>query len=99
MAPPGYVSVPMAERAGVAGGRSPWPPASALLVERMSGVERQAVVADGQAIAALVDRPDALVAIPAERTERAEHELVVIAFVRRVVIGDRRRGEAPGLAA
>lgn len=65
----------------------------------MSGVEGHAVVAGGQAVAALVNGPDARVAIAAERAQRAEPELVVVAAMPWVMIGDRRRGEAPSLAA
>jgi hypothetical protein len=65
----------------------------------MTRIRRHAVVAGGQAVAALVNGPDARVAIAAERAQRAEPELVVIAPMRRVVVGDRRRGEAPSLAA
>jgi hypothetical protein len=64
------------------------------LVERMPRIRRQAVVAGGQAIASLVDGPHALMAIPTEGAQRAELELVVIAAVPWMMIGDRRSGEA-----
>jgi hypothetical protein len=38
-------------------------------------------------------------AILAERSQGPKHELVVIAFVRRMVIGDRRRRQTSSLAA
>jgi hypothetical protein len=64
-------------------------------VERMVGVDRQAVVANGAPIAMRIIGPFALVAIAAERLQRPEAELVPIAFVRRKMIGDRRRRHAP----
>lgn len=65
----------------------------------MTRINWQAVVVGRVTVSAFIDGPDALVAIPAERTERAEHELVVIAAMPWVVIGDRRRGEASSLEA
>jgi hypothetical protein len=67
-------------------------------VKRVQRIERQAVGAGGQAIASLVDGTDALMAILAERAQGPEHELVVIAFVRRVVISDRGRRQTSSLA-
>jgi hypothetical protein len=68
-------------------------------VERMVRVERKAVIANGQAVAALVDGPDALVAIPAQRAQRPETELVVIAAMPWVMVGDRGRRDAALLVA
>ena len=65
----------------------------------MSRIERIAVVANRMAIAALVDRPNALMAIAAEGAQRPEHEGVVIAFMRRVMVSDRRRRRPAGLEA
>ena len=62
-------------------------------------IGRHAVVADRVAVASLVDRPDALVAIAAERAQRAEHKLVVIAAMPWVVIGDGGRRDAALLLA
>lgn len=57
----------------------------------MLWIDRIAVVADRVAVAAPVDRPNALMAVATERTQRPEHERIVIAFVRRMMIRDRRR--------
>jgi hypothetical protein len=70
-----------------------------LSVERMLCIGRKAVVTAGQAIASLIDRPLALVAIAAERAQRPEPELVVIASMRRAMIGDRGRRDAALLLA
>jgi hypothetical protein len=68
-------------------------------VERMVGVDRQAVVANGAPIAMRIIGPFALVAIAAKRLQRPKPELVPIAAVPRVMIGDRRgNGEALPLA-
>ena len=85
-----YLSRPAtaAEREGQAW-RGPGLPPGA--IKRVSAIERVAVVADRVAIAALVDRPHALMTIAAEGAKRPEHEGVVIAFVRRMMIRDRRR--------
>jgi hypothetical protein len=56
----------------------------------MRRIDRHAVVADHAAVASLVDGPDALMTVPAERAQRPEHKGVVVALMRRVVIGDRR---------
>ena len=60
----------------------------------MVTIERQAVVANVASIAESVGRPFAIVAVPAKRLQGPEPELVPIAFVRRVVVGDGRRREA-----
>jgi hypothetical protein len=62
-------------------------------------IERQAVGADVRSIASLVDRPRALMTLLAKRAQRAEHELVVVAAMPRVMIGDGRRREAVALEA
>jgi hypothetical protein len=54
-------------------------------------IERIAVVADRVAIAALVDRPNALMTITAEGAERPKNKGVVVALMRRMMIRDRRR--------
>jgi hypothetical protein len=64
-------------------------------VERMVGVDRQAVVANGAPIAMRIIGPFALVAIGAQRLQRAKAEGVPIASMRRKMIGDRRRRHAP----
>jgi hypothetical protein len=65
----------------------------------VSRIDGKAVVVDRVAIAALVDRPNALMAIAAERTQRPEAELVVIALMRWMMIGDRRWRCSAGLKA
>ena len=60
----------------------------------MRRIDRQAVIANGRAVAALVDGPHALMAIPAERAQRPETELIVIAAMPRVMIGDGGRSDA-----
>jgi hypothetical protein len=65
-----------------------------LSVERMRRIERHAIVVNGQAVAAFIDRPGALMAIAAERTQRPEAEGVVIAAVPWVMIGDGGCGDA-----
>jgi hypothetical protein len=87
---------PTSARRRVLGGRPVSRPA---LVERVARIRRQAVIAGGQPISAFVDGPDALVAIAAERAQRPEHELAVIALMRRVVIGDGGRRDATLLLA
>jgi hypothetical protein len=67
------------------------PPVS---VERMRGIDREAIVPNIVAIPALVDGPLARMAIAAERAQRPEHELVVVAAMSRVVIGDGGRRDA-----
>jgi hypothetical protein len=62
-------------------------------------IRRHAVVAGGQAVAALVNGPLALMAILAERTQRPEHELVVVAAMSWMMISDRRRRRAASLEA
>ena len=73
--------------------RSPWPPGSSG-IERMTRIDRQAVVADVAAVAFVFDRLQAIVARFAERAQRTEDEGVPVAGVGRVVIGDRRRRDA-----
>jgi hypothetical protein len=68
-------------------------------IERMLRINRHAIGSDRVATAALVDGPDALMAIAAERAQRPDHELVVIAAMPWVMIGDRRRREAALLLA
>jgi hypothetical protein len=68
-------------------------------VERVSRIDREAVVIDVVPIAAFVDRPLALMAIPTQRTQRPEAELVVIALMRRMMIRDRRWRDAALLFA
>lgn len=65
----------------------------------MSRIDRKAVGADVQAIASLVDRPLALMAIPAQRAQRPQHKGVVIALMRRVMVSDRRRRQAASFLA
>ena len=60
----------------------------------MVRIERQAVIANGQAIAAFVDGPDALMAIAAERAQRAKAELVVIAAMPWMMVRDGGRRDA-----
>jgi hypothetical protein len=54
----------------------------------MRRIGRKAVVVDVVAIAALIDGPLPLVAIAAERAQRAETELGVIAAMSRVMVRD-----------
>ena len=63
-------------------------------VERVLFVDRESIVADVIAVTSLVDGPLALVAIAAERAQRATRT-VVIALMCRVVISDRRREMRP----
>jgi hypothetical protein len=91
MPPPPLFALPEGKRGAIGRPRLALPPLS---VERMVRVDRKAIVANVVAIASLVDRPLALVAIPAERAQRAETESVPIAFVGRVMVGDRRRRDA-----
>lgn len=60
----------------------------------MARIDREAIVANRRAIAVRVVGPFALMAIAAETLQWAEPEGVPVAFVRRVMIGDRRRREA-----
>ena len=72
------------------------PPAA---IERMRRIERIAVDADRRAIALVHKAAQAVVARFAQRSDRARDELIVIAAMRRVMISDRRRGDAAGLEA
>ena len=62
-------------------------------------IDRKPIVANVVAIAALVDRPLALMAIAAERAQRPKAEGVVIAFVGRMVISDGGRRDAASFLA
>ena len=68
-------------------------------VERMSPIERVPIGAYSRAIALVHEAAQAVVARFAERAQRAEAELVVVALMRRMVISDRRRGDAALLLA
>ena len=70
-----------------------------LLIERMRGIEREAVGADVRTIAALIDRPRALMTLLTKRAKRPKHELVVVATMPRVMVGNRRRRQAALLLA
>jgi hypothetical protein len=70
-----------------------------LLIERVARIDRQTVVADVAAIALRVVGPFALVAIEAQRLQRAEAERVPIAAVRRVVVSEGRQCDSPLLKA
>ena len=73
------------------------PPVS---IERMRGIEREAVDANVGPIATMFEaRLQAIVARLAKRSDRPEQEGVVIALMRREVIGDRGRGYTPLLFA
>jgi hypothetical protein len=65
----------------------------------MRRIDRQAIIANGQAIAAFIDGPHALVAVAAQRSQRAEAELVVIAAMPWVMVRDRGRRDAALLLA
>jgi hypothetical protein len=65
----------------------------------MRGIDREAIVVDIVAIASFVDRPLTLMAVLAQRAQRAETELVVIAAMPWMVISDRRRSDAALLLA
>jgi len=65
----------------------------------VSRIERIAIVADRMAIAALVDRPNALMAIATQRAQRPKHECVIITLMRRMMVRDRRRRQPAGLEA
>ena len=78
------------------GGGSPFPLALPSSIERMRRIERIAVDANVGPIASVFEvRLQAVVARLAERAERTQDELVVIAVMRRVMIGDRRGRDAP----
>ena len=73
----------------------PSPRLPPLSIERMRGIDRIAVVADRRAVASVLERRlQAIVARFAERANRAKQEGVVIAAMRRVMVGDRRRRDA-----
>jgi hypothetical protein len=78
----------------IGGARCRYPALLPCPIERMRRIDRQAVVANGQAVAALIDGPYALVAIPAERAQRPETELVVIAAVPWMMVRDGGRRDA-----
>jgi hypothetical protein len=65
----------------------------------MRGIDRKAIVANVWPIAFVFDRLQTIMARLAQRAQRAEDELVVIALMRRVVVGDRRRRHAVPLEA
>ena len=75
--------------------RSSWPHA----IERMSRIDRIAVDADRRAIAFVHEAAQAVVARLAERAERTEHELVVVAFMGRMMVRNRRGRDAALLLA
>jgi hypothetical protein len=83
----------------IGGARCRYPALLPCPIERMRRIDRQAVVANGQAVAALIDGPYALVAIPAERAQRPETELVVVAAVPWMMVRDRGRRDAALLLA
>jgi hypothetical protein len=66
-------------------------------IERMARIDRIAVCADRVAVAALAR--SAVVALSAQRPQRARPELIVVAAVSRMMIGDRRRRHPALLAA
>jgi hypothetical protein len=60
-------------------------------VERVARIGWESIVVDVVAIASFVHRPLALMAIAAERAQRTQDKLIVIAAMSWVMIGDRRR--------
>jgi hypothetical protein len=70
------------------------------LIKWMTAIERIAVDSNVGPIALVFEaRLQAIMAGFAERTERPEHEGVVIAFMRRMMIRDRRRRRPARLEA
>jgi hypothetical protein len=76
-----------------------WPRPTPGLVKRMRRICGKAIVADIRPIAIPIDGPLALMAIAAQRAQWAKTELVPIAAMSRVVIGDGGRRHAPLLLA
>ena len=70
------------------------PPLGPMLVKRVLRIDRQTVIAYVAPISMRIVGPFALVTIAAETLQRPEPEGVPIASMRRIVVGDRRRGDA-----
>jgi hypothetical protein len=60
----------------------------------VSGVDRQAVVANVATITTRIVGPFCFVAVEAQTLQRSEAEEIPVAAMRRVVIGDRRGDDA-----